>query len=91
MLIKRIEGETRALGAPANWDGTMGERCNILPIRDTMTQNGPFMVSAWEPTPDELEALRNGATVKLWVAGRVHPVVAVTVGDIENTAEDTAL
>ena len=90
MQIKRIEGETRALGAPVGWDGSYGE-CNALPIRDVMTQNGPFMVSAWEPTAEELEALKNGATLKLWIAGRIHPVVTVSVGDIEETQYGVAL
>lgn len=90
MLIKRIEGETRAFGPPDGWDQS-AERCSNLSIRDVDTQAGRFMVSAWEPTPQELEAMKNGATVKLWVAGRIHPVVAITVGDLEETKFDTTL
>jgi len=82
MLIKRIDGATRALGAPADWDGT-DMTCNVLPIRDVVTAEGPFMVSAWEPTPAELEAMREGKSVKLWISGVSHPVVALTVGDLD--------
>lgn len=81
MLIKRIEGATRNLGAPPDWDGDIS-KCNVLPIRDVVTDQGPFMVSAWEPTPAELAALAAGASFKLWIAGTAHPVVAVTVGDL---------
>lgn len=91
MLIKRIEGATRNLGAPPDWNGEELGKCNILPILDTMTQEGPFMVSAWEPTPDELAALNAGASVKLWVSGRIHPVVTISVGDIETTTKDLPL
>lgn len=79
MLIRRIEGATRNLGAPADWDGDIS-KCNVLPILDVMTAQGPFMVSSWEPTPAELAALNAGASINLWIAGRSHPVVALTAG-----------
>lgn len=78
MILKRIEGATRILGAPSDWkdDGT---QCVGLPVRDVDTSDGRFMLSAWEPTPDELERIRQGASVILWVRGTQHPVVAFTV------------
>lgn len=79
MLIRRIEGATRNLGAPANWDGDVS-RCDVLPILDVATEQGPFMVSSWEPTPAELAALNAGESLNLWIAGHAHPVVALTVG-----------
>lgn len=82
MIIGRIEGSTRALGAPADWDGDLS-KCHVLPIRDSETVQGNFMISAWEPTPDEIKALQAGETLKLWIQGVSHPVVAITVGDIE--------
>ena len=51
MIPKRIEGCTRALGAPKNWDGKLNGHCGILPIADVIIGNLPFMLSAWEPTP----------------------------------------
>ncbi|MDR8400075.1 hypothetical protein NE850_27580 [Paraburkholderia sp. USG1] len=84
MLIKRIEGATRNLGAPPNWDGDIS-KCNVLPIRDVLTEQGQFMVSSWEPTPAELAAINAGEPIKLWIAGTGHPVVALSVGPIEQT------
>jgi hypothetical protein len=82
MLIKRIENAYRLLGAPPDWDGK-DMSCGVLPVRDVLTPEGQFMVSAWEPTPSELRMLSEGATLKLWIRGASHPVVAVTVGEIE--------
>ncbi len=81
MIVKRIAHATRVLGAPQDWkdDGS----CVGLPVRDVATPEGPFMVSAWEPTPDELAALARGETLKLWIRGTSHPVVALSVGDIQ--------
>jgi hypothetical protein len=78
MLIRRIEGATRNLGAPADWDGDIS-KCNVLPILDVETEHGPFMVSAWEPTPDELALLNAGESIQLWIAGCSHPVVSIAV------------
>jgi hypothetical protein len=36
-----------------------------------------FLVSAWEPTPKELESLNNGGKVLLFVKGP-HPAVMIT-------------
>lgn len=86
MLIRRIENATRNLGAPPDWDGDIS-KCNVLPIRDVMTDHGPFMVSCWEPTPDELEAINAGASIQLWIAGTGHPVVSLMAGGIEGEEE----
>lgn len=80
-IVKRIEGATRGLGRPADWDSERS-LCADLPIRDVVTEHGPFMVSAWELTPAELTAVAQGATIKLWIRGTVHPVVSITVGDL---------
>jgi hypothetical protein len=54
----------------------------VLPIRDVATEQGPFMVSSWEPTPAELAAINAGESIKLWIAGTGHPVVALSVGTV---------
>lgn len=79
MEIQRIEKADGVFGAPSDWkdDGTS---CEGLPVRLIQTDQGPFLVSAWLPTPDELAKLNAGATVKLWVRGPGHPVVALSVG-----------
>jgi hypothetical protein len=86
MLMRRIEGATRNLGAPQDWDGDIS-KCNVLPIRDVMTEHGPFMVSSWEPTPDEMAAINAGGSIQLWIAGTGHPVVSLTVDAVEPEAQ----
>ncbi|MDR3446005.1 hypothetical protein [Dyella sp.] len=80
MKIRRIEGATRMLGAPADWNGT-DVPCDALPILDTETAEGHFMVSEWAPEATELNALQRGAPLRLWVRGTNHPVVALGVGE----------
>lgn len=90
MLIQRIQGATRVLGAPVNWDEAADGPCFGLPILDIPAApptgpdqpgNAAQMASAWEPTPEELAALNAGAPVILFVIGGVHPPVYVGVGE----------
>lgn len=79
MIIKRIDGATRVLGARQGYLG--------LPIRDEnvgdhVSGDVPSMVSAWEPSPDELDRLARGAAVLLRVIGTGHPPVMIEVGEI---------
>lgn len=80
MLIGMIEGVTRIIGNSQGYRG--------LPLRDEVINcpvNGdatPVMVSAWEPTPEELERLNAGAPVHLRVLGTAHPPVIVDVADV---------
>lgn len=82
-VIKFIEHATRVLGKPSDWETRDTElHCGELPIRDVITPEGPFMISAWEFTPDEIKRLQDGETLKLWIRGTGHPVIAMTVGGI---------
>lgn len=80
MIIKMIEGVTRVLGVSQGYRG--------LPVRDELQNTPvdgpqtPMMVSAWEPTPDELERLNRGALVYLRIVGKSHPPVRLEVGDV---------
>lgn len=80
MQIGRITGATRVIGKS---QGYMG-----LPLRDepiNCTVNGPAtpsMVTAWHPTPKELEALNAGAPVHVRILGTAHPPIMVNVGEI---------
>lgn len=80
MIPARIEQATRFLGAPADWDEARDGHCGTLPVADAADETGPFMVSMWEPLPDELERLKAGAMVVLTVRGRCHPPVGIQVG-----------
>lgn len=78
------EHETRAIGAPANWDPEKDGACGVLSVHDRTDERGhPEMVSRWELEPGDLEKLQQGAPVYLSILGQVHPVVCVYVGDPE--------
>ena len=74
-MIKHIEGATRILGKSQGYLG--------LPLRDEVTNctvggdGTPCMVTAWEPTPEELAALNAGGSVYLRVIGIFHPPVMI--------------
>lgn len=78
MIIKRIEGMTRECGKSQGFLG--------LPLRDetincrVMGPDTPVMVTAWEPTPQELAALNKGAAVHISIVGIIPPPMLVTVG-----------
>ncbi|OXE37518.1 MAG: hypothetical protein CGW95_00980 [Phenylobacterium zucineum] len=78
MKSKPIEGATRVMGGPGLED---------LHIRDTMVKKShldlhgvPCMSSAWEPSPEELQRIKQGAPIILRIIGTDHPPVAVEVG-----------
>jgi hypothetical protein len=58
-----------------------------LPLRDehinsTVTgERTPSMVTAWLPTPKELDALNAGAAVHVRLIGNAHPPIMVEVGE----------
>lgn len=83
MIPKRIDGATRYLGAPVGWEPEKSGECSHLAIVDTFINDGqPVMLSAWEPTPAEIEAINEGLPVYLQVCGTAHPPVNVFV-DVE--------
>lgn len=79
MIIGRIPGATRVLGKSQGYLG--------LPVRDETIDEGvngpgtPCMTTAWQPTPDEIERLINGASVHVRIIGTTHPPIIVEVGD----------
>lgn len=79
MIIGAIEGATCIIGKSQGYKG--------LPVRAEVIScsvNGPStpsMVTAWLPTPAELEALNAGAAVHVRILGTAHPPMLVTVGD----------
>jgi hypothetical protein len=80
VLINRIEGATRYLGAPLGWEPEKDGNCAHLAIADVKDAHGAnVMVSSWQPTPAELEAINRGEPIHLYVWGVGHPPVAVGV------------
>lgn len=74
MLIARIDGATRICGE--------GQGYEPLPIRDETMDGWPVMVTAWTPTPAELQALVAGASVQVRILGKVPPPMIVGVGPV---------
>ncbi len=79
MIIGRIAGATRVFGQRQGYLG--------LPLRDEPIQCNvagdtvPSMLTAWEPTPHEIELINRGAPVLLRLLGEQHPPVSITVGE----------
>lgn len=69
---------TATLGAPENWDTERDGECLGLPI----SREDKMMHSFWEPTPDERDAIAQGARVRLTVWGELHPPVGVSVAHV---------
>ena len=78
MQIGRIIGATRILGKA---QGYMGLPVRDEEINDSVSGLTPSMVTAWLPTPKELEALNTGAAVHVRILGTAHPPILVTVGE----------
>lgn len=66
------------LGVPSGWDQKTLP-CGALSITRTDWGGVPAVVSFWKPTPEEIEAIRSGQPVMLWVAGSSMPPVALMV------------
>lgn len=74
MLIGRIRGSTMVLKGPVDMPD-----CQDLHVRqDRYPDGSSALVSAWMPTPDELQRLNAGQPIHLHVWGG-HPPVALTV------------
>jgi len=79
-IAKAIKGTTRRLGPPKDW--RTENPCTTLNVRDVITPDGAFMITAWEFTAEEVQQLKDGETLKLWIRGHDFPVIALTVGEI---------
>lgn len=88
MIVRRINGATRVIGKSQGYLG--------LPLRDIVISdsvNGPgtpAMESAWEPTPNELMAIKNGRSVILRTLGTIHPPVMLYVDSVSQVDSITA-
>lgn len=79
MMVGRVANATRTIGEDQGY--------LALPIRDEVVKcavNGEgtaVMVTAWEPTPDEISRIVAGAPIHLKVLGTDHPPVMLEVGE----------
>lgn len=80
-----------ALNAPKNWKPSRDGACAALPVRCILFDNQdnsydvrqPGFQSFWRPTTEELELLKAGHCITLFVIGSSHPVVALGVEQVE--------
>lgn len=86
MIPVDVEGETRKIGKPLNWDEEQAGKCGALSVCDTQGSGGfPMMISKWQPDENDLKTLMDGGAVYLAVYGQTHPVVSIyTGGEDEN-------
>lgn len=82
MIVGRIANFTRILGPPDGWLKERDGHCSFMPIQDIQTEAGPAMMSVWEPTPDEIKRMQQGARVCLLILGEKHPPVRLSVGEV---------
>jgi hypothetical protein len=76
MLPLRPSRATRKWGAPAGCEQNVGG----LHVATEVHSGMQFLVSKWEPTPDELARLNAGAPIVLGLSVPQHPVVFLSVG-----------
>jgi hypothetical protein len=78
MIVAMIEGATRIVGKAQGFIG--------LPLRDQVIDEKtlgrvPSMVTAWTPTPAELDAINAGANIHVrLLCMSIHPPIVVSVG-----------
>jgi len=68
---------------PKNCTAVLGEEQGYLPlpVRTELIDNVPQIVSAWEPSEEEIEKIVAGEPVMLTVLGTGQPPVILSVGD----------
>lgn len=77
MLILTHPNTNRRHGAPENWNEEQDGPCATLP---TVSVDG-MHVSFWQPTPEELDTLLRGGSIRLYIAATQHPVISVGVDE----------
>lgn len=80
MQNKMIEGYTRIVGQAQGYLGLA-----ILDKTYYSTVDGPntpVMITAWEPMPNELERISQGAPILVHITGNRPPPMHVTVGEV---------
>jgi hypothetical protein len=80
MISVRIEGANVDFGKPPDWDDESGH-CATLAVKHAIVGGHHVLISAWEPTPEELVKLNAGETIKLMIYSKSHPVVSIIVGE----------
>ena len=77
MIPVKTARTTHDLGRPATWNEERDGKCMSLPVVRDNAEN--VWMSYWQPSPQDVEKLRNGAMIKLTVFGIGQPPVAIEV------------
>lgn len=86
-----IQGHTRRIGAPANWDHEKNGICHTIEVIDQADEQGiNWMQTAWMPTPEEMKQLNDGFPIILSIAGTRHPVVSLQIGGLSYEENGTS-
>ncbi len=80
MEMKRILGATRHLGPPEAWNEDERGPCVHLHIRDEVIDGLPYMMAAFEPTPQEIEWMKEGKPIILGINGVIFNPIFIQVG-----------
>jgi hypothetical protein len=71
----KFEGANVLLTRP---EDMTDEQCGALPaLRDKDEDGLPFLLTAWQPTPEEILAIQAGAPIYLKVCGMGMPPVSL--------------
>lgn len=75
MLATDFVGSNKVLAKPSGWTD---EQCYSLPILIANDGDGiPFILSAWTPSKEDIEAFQRGEPLYLRVSGTCMPPVAM--------------
>lgn len=87
MISARIPGFTRELAKDQEDYRRLWIRDESVQVADRLMN---AMTSAWEPTPQQIEALVAGGKIYLQILGNVHPPVCLWVeaATVEKPAEE---
>lgn len=80
MIVGRVKGATKVLGKSQGFLGLPVREDTLLIDTDGSTHK--VLVTAWEPTPAEIEKIVQGAPIHLILWGEGHPPVMLEVGDV---------
>lgn len=79
-MNRHLDGAVRSVGARQGYLGISVLYGSCVLCLDGRDITAPTVVTAWEPTPDELAALSAGASVMLELLAQAQPPMRIWVG-----------
>jgi hypothetical protein len=74
------ETSTHMIGPPLTWEiGAVISEAQPIPVTITDTKDAETIASYWKPSYEELQALIEGGSIQLILAGAVMPLVSLEV------------